>query len=141
MGAVVGYYVKHYIEKKKELTNEITKERRQIYQNYVNLIIDLFGKAKNPHTLDQNKLIKDLNEFYKKYVLYASPEVINAYSNFFQYTYQDTSEKPNIRKLLSLTTKIMMEMRKDLGLKNYGLGKNGELLMRAMIKDFDLVMK
>lgn len=32
IGAGIGYLIKSNIEKKKELTNEITKERREIYQ-------------------------------------------------------------------------------------------------------------
>jgi hypothetical protein len=42
---------------------------------------------------------------------------------------------------LQSMTKIMAEMRKDLGLKNKGLGKNGEMLMRALIKDYDSIWK
>ena len=38
-------------------------------------------------------------------------------------------------------TKIMAEMRKDLGLKNNELGENGEMLMRALIKDYDKIIK
>ena len=37
-------------------------------------------------------------------------------------------------------TKIMAEMRKDLGLNNKGLGKNGEVLLRAILKDYDIML-
>ena len=33
----------------------------------------------------------------------------------------------------------MLEMRKDIGLKNDGLGKNGEMLIRALINDYDKI--
>src|SRR5690606_8089533 len=80
--------------------------------------------------------LKELFEFYKKYVLYASPNVIKAFSDYFQYVYHPT-ENGDPKQNFELITKIMLEMRKDIGLDNNGLGKNGEMLMRALITDFD----
>ena len=81
-------------------------------------------------------------QFYKKYVLFASPNVIKAFSDYFQYVYnQNDSEDTDSKKSLELITKIMFEMRKDIGLNNKGLGKNGEMLMRALITDYDRIWK
>jgi len=138
LGAGIGYLIKYSIEKKKELVNEVTKERRAIYQQYVNLMIGLFANSKTNKKSSTDKMLTDLYEFYKKYVLYASPAVIKAYSDYFQYMYkQNDNEETDSKKHLQFMTKIMLEMRKDLGLKNKGLGKNGEMLMRALIKDYD----
>jgi hypothetical protein len=138
LGAGIGFLIKYSIEKKKELVNEVTKERRAIYQQYVNLMIGLFANSKTNKKSSTDKMLTDLYEFYKKYVLYASPAVIKAYSDYFQYMYkQDDNEETDSKKHLQFMTKIMLEMRKDLGLKNKGLGKNGEMLMRALIKDYD----
>ena len=137
-GAIVGYFIKFLIEKKKELTNEITKERREIYQQYVNLIIDIFGDSKFENKKNpKNNVVKELYDFYKKYILYASPNVIIAFSNYFQLIYKHNHSnkiEPSIH--LKYLTKIMLEMRKDLGLKNKGLGENGEMLMKALINDY-----
>lgn len=142
LGAGIGYLIKSSIEKKKELTNEITKERRAIYQQYVNLIIGIFANTKANKSNNPNKMLTDLYEFYKKYVLYASPKVIIAFSDYFQFMYhQDENEEVDSRTHLLLMTKIMVEMRKDLGLKNNDLGKNGQMLMRALIKDYDIIIK
>lgn len=142
IGAGVGFLIKYSIEKKKELTNEVTKERRDIYQQYVNLMIGLFASTKTNNKNSSDKMLTDLFEFYKKYVLYASPKVIKAYSDYFQYLYrQNDNDENDSKKHLQYMTKIMLEMRKDLGLKNKGLGKNGEMLMRALIKDYDLLIK
>ncbi|MDC6387529.1 hypothetical protein PP182_02465 [Maribacter sp. PR1] len=141
-GLILGYFIKHNIEKKKELISEIAKERRDIYQQYVNLIIGIFANSKTNKNLNQDRLIKDLFEFYKKYVLYASPAVIKAFSNYFQLIYhQDTESGIDIKTNLLHMTKIMAEMRKDLGLNNKGLGKNGEVLMRAILKDYDIMLR
>ena len=37
IGAGVGYLIKSKIEKEKELNSELNKQRREIYQNFVNL--------------------------------------------------------------------------------------------------------
>ena len=138
VGALIGYFVKHNIDKRRELISEIAKERRGLYQQYVNLMIGVFAGTKTNKKSSSDKLVTELYEFYKKYVLYASPGVIKAFSEYFQLIYhQDTGDGFNTKLNLLHMTKIMAEMRKDLGLKNNGLGKNGEVLMRAILKDYD----
>jgi len=138
VGALVGYFVKHNIDKKRELNSEIAKERREIYQQFVNLMVGIFASTKKNKNANTTKLVNELYEFYKKYVLYASPGVIKAFSNYFQLIYhQDTENGFDTKLNLLHMTKIMAEMRKDLGLKNKGLGKDGEVLMRAILKDYD----
>ena len=142
LGAGIGYLIKHYIEKKKEISNELTKQRREIYQQYVNLIIDIFSNSKLNKKNNNTSMLSELYQFYKKYVLFASPNVIKAFSDYFQYVYnQNDSEDNDSKKSLELITKIMFEMRKDIGLNNKGLGKNGEMLMRALITDYDRIWK
>jgi hypothetical protein len=142
IGGGVGYLLKSSIEKKKALTNEVTKERREIYQQYVNLMIGIFANTKTNKKNSTNNMLTELYTFYKKYVLYASPKVIKAFSDYFQLMYdRNEGEDVDTKIHLQHMTKIMAEMRKDLGLKNKGLGKNGEMLMRALIKDFDSIWK
>ncbi|WP_452602368.1 hypothetical protein [Pontimicrobium sp. MEBiC06410] len=100
------------------------------------------GNSKVNKKSSTNHMLKELYAFYKKYVLYASPKVIKAFSNYFQLMYNRNEEEEIDTKLhLQSMTKIMIEMRKDLGLKNKGLGRNGEMLMRALIKDYDSIWK
>lgn len=143
VGAGIGFLIRHSIEKKKELTSEITKERREIYQQFVNLIIGLWSDSKSGKKSNSN-LTQKLYEFYKKYVLYASPEVIIAFSDYFQFMY-DTNKVENgefdTKNHLIKLTNIMAEMRKDLGLSNKNLGQNGEMLLRAMFTDYDKIIK
>jgi len=141
IGAGIGYLIKHYIEKNKEIANELTKQRREIYQQYVNLIIDLFSKNKINQNKKEDNLLAELFEFYKKYILYASPNVIKAFSDYFQFVYnqQGNGNVEDSKKSLEFMTKIMLEMRKDIGLKNDGLGVNGQMLLRALINDYDTI--
>lgn len=142
IGAGVGYLIKQSIEKKKELLSEVNKERRESYQKFIDLIIELFKNAKTKDYVDP-KFMSKLYDFYKKYILFASPRVINAFSDYFQYLYQTNSglKKLSNKKQIRLLTKAMAEMRRDLGLKNNKLGIDGERLLRVMITDFDKVMK
>ncbi|MES2578369.1 MAG: hypothetical protein V4589_12215 [Bacteroidota bacterium] len=141
-GAGIGYLIKHSVEKKKELTNELTKQRREIYQQYVNLVIDIFSGDKTKKKKSNVNMLTELFEFYKKYVLYASPNVIKAFSDYFQFIYkQEETIDTDSKKSLEYITKIMFEMRKDIGLNNDGLGKNGEMLLRALINDYDKIWK
>jgi len=143
IGGIVGYFIKHNIDKKRELLTEVTKERRELYQHFVNLIIDIFSATKTGKKQPDTQLLSKLFEFYKKYVLYASPEVINNFSDYFQYLYSangDTNtldQNIHFRKL----SKIMKAMRTDLGLSNEKLGDDGERLFRALITDFDQLIK
>ena len=143
IGAGIGYLIKHNIEKKKEIANELTKQRREIYQQYVNLIIDLFSQKKINKKKKEDNLLAELFEFYKKYILYASPNVIKAFSDYFQFIYNqnDFENDKDSKKSLEFMTKIMLEMRKDIGLKNDGLGENGEMLIRALINDYHKIWK
>lgn len=140
-GAGVGFLIKHNIEKKKDLMSEVTKTRRELYQQFVDLIIDLFENTKTGKQQPEKQLMTKLYAFYKKYVLYASPDVINAYADYFQYLFShDASNTMEAKVHFKKLTRILAAMRKDLGLKNKNLGKDGERLFRALITDFDKIM-
>lgn len=136
VGGVIGYWIKHLVDKKKELLSEISRERREHYQKFVDLIVDLFANTKTGKKMREDEWMKKLFEFYKKYILYASPGVINSFSDYFQYLYRQEKPLDSIAHI-TLLTKVMLEMRKDLGLNNKNLGKNGERLFRGLITDFD----
>jgi hypothetical protein len=139
VGAIIGFWIKSILEKRKEYSNEIAKERREHYLKFVSLTVDIWKgvKVKGGKKTDTTK---ELFEFYKKYILYASPRVIKAFGEFMQFSYNgDTQKYP--KKYFGLMTKVMYEMRRDLGLKNKSLGKDGINLMRALMTDFDKVLK
>ncbi len=136
IGGGIGYFIKYIIDKKKELQNEVNKERRESYQGFVNLIIDILSPDNNK----KPNHIKELKDFSKKNILYASPTVVSYFSDYMQFVYSTSEQKmtpeQNATHFL-LLTKVLKEMRKDIGLSNKGLGNNGEVLVRAILKDFD----
>ena len=109
IGAGIGYMTKHYIEKRKEIQSEVTKERRTLYQQFINLVIDLFSGIKAGNDIEDSKTLTQLYEFYKKYILYASPEVILDFSDFFQIIYKENSGKIPVNHFdkIKKLTKIM----------------------------------
>ncbi len=142
LGAGIGYLIKSNVEKRRQLLEPVNQERRELYQQFVDLIIDIFKGTKTGKQTEEQDLLTQLYTFYKKYILYASPEVIIAFSDYFQYLYKVNGEVTNDFKIhFQKLTHIMAEMRKDLGLSNKKLGNNGEKLFRALITDFDSMMK
>ena len=138
LGGGIGFLLKRHLDKKREIFNENAKERRQAYQDFVDLIIDLFAnsKLKNNKKVDLNKLYG----FYKKNILFAPPNVVNAFSDYMQFLYHyDADDEQAKYTQIKKLTKVLKEMRADLGLKNKGLGNDGERLMRAIINDFDSI--
>ncbi|KRD06490.1 hypothetical protein ASE21_20255 [Flavobacterium sp. Root901] len=138
-GGGVGFLLKRYLDKKSELFNENAKERRQAYQDFVNIIIDIFAgrNEKKQKSFDINRLY----DFYKKNILFAPPSVVNSFSDYMQYIYIFDSNDPNqTAEHIKMLTEVLKQMRKDLGLSNSELGENGEKLMRAILKDFDSML-
>ena len=98
------------------------------------MVIDIFASAKKKEPLSQKELVDKLYEFYKKYILYA-------YSDYFQYQFQINSNEEDkdikLKTQILKLTKIMLEMRTDLGLENKKLGNNGEKIFRALLSDYN----
>ena len=137
VSGVIGFFVKMRIDRKKELLSQINIERREAYQGFVNLVIDLFASTKSKNKSTEG-FIPKLYEFYKKNVLFASPIVVNKFAEYMQFLYHfDNSKEENLYEHIRKLTAVLKSMRDDLGLSNKDLGENGENLMKAIIKDFD----
>ncbi|WP_121965227.1 hypothetical protein [Myroides sp. N17-2] len=143
LGAFIGYFIKSSIDKKQALLSEVSKERREHYQKFIDLMIELFSNTKSGKKTPDTELVLKLYTFYKKYILYASPKVINSFSDYFQYLYKHSENNGVVDSNVQLRklTRVMKAMRTDLGLSNKNLGKDGEKIFRALIKDFDDVIK
>lgn len=141
IGGGVGYFIKHQLEKKKQLQSKVNNERRELYQQFVDFIIDILKDTKTGNKQNDSDYIDTLYNFYKKYVLYASPQVINTYSDYFQYLYRinEDGNKMDTKTHIQKLTRILKAMRKDLGLTNRKLGKDGENIFKALFNDFDKI--
>lgn len=139
VGAGIGYFLKYYLDKKKELTSEVTKERRQMYQKFADLIFDMIYESKAGR---KKNAMNEISAFFKKSTMYASPNVMTAISELFQKLYENDAKGISDAKSTILGfAKVLKEMRTDLGLSNKGLGKNGENLFKPMLKDWSEIME
>lgn len=139
ISGLIGFFIKDLLDKNREVNTKNNDIKREMYKKFIDLIIDLF---KGHKTNGDNKqkvvlnLVDKLYEFYKDYCLYSSPKVINSFGDFMQYLYQhpnDSKPKDIFRKL----SKIIKNMRHELGLSNLGLGRDGQKIFRAMFNDYD----
>ena len=139
IGGVIGYLLRYFLDKKKELFSENRKITRELYQEFVNKMIELFKSVKKTKEYDNgvaiNQMVEGIYEFYKKYLLYASPKLVKAFGDFMQFNYRQTPKDPI--EIMRLLGRVIKTMRSELGLSNKGLGKDGEEVFRAQFKDFD----
>ena len=142
VSGVIGFFVKIRIDRKKELLSQVNIERREAYQGFINLVIGLFANLKTEKKRTNNEFVSELYEFYKKNLLYASPKVVIKFADYMQFLYHyDQTDKENLYLHIGKLTDVMKAMREDLGLSNKNLGKHGEILMKAIIKDFKTMSK
>lgn len=142
ISGAIGYFVKNQVDKRKELLSEVNKERRQAYQDFINIVINLFADLKTKKPKENSSYVVELYEFYKKNILFASPEVVNEFSNYMQFIFHyDKEDKTQLFEHIRRLTSVLQAMRADIGLSNKNLGKDGENLMRAIIRDFDELRK
>lgn len=139
LGILVGYFIKYILDKNKEAVSENNKIKREIYKKFTSMIFDLFNGEVDQKTKNAN-LKNKMYEFYKDYVIYASPKVINSFSDYMQYLYKN-SDNIDVKKSMHELAKIMSAMRKDLSLSNSGLGKHGINIFRAFFTDFETIKK
>lgn len=138
----IGYYIRFRIDKTKEVNSKVTEKRREHYQEFVNIVVDIIGADSQEKKIDNRKVMVEFHNFYKIYLVYASPSVINAFGDYFQFLYHDHQDESKdifnrTRKHFMLLSQIIIKMRKDLGLSNRELGKYGQRVFRAKLRDID----
>jgi hypothetical protein len=130
LGVLIGYFVKAFLDKKERINSQLYEKKREAYRTFIGLVIDLFSGK------ETTTIVASFREFYKDCLFFASPKIITLYGDFFQYLYLNPKvDKPF--EQMKLITKIIGEMRIEIGLSNKNLGKNSEILLRPIITDFD----
>ena len=132
MGAIAGYLVNNSLAKKREIELIVNKEKREAYQDFLDLLIDTLATINKGEEPDQKHLVQVFYNFQKRYLMYASPEVINAFGE----CWERFQNQKNPKDVLINMTKLILVFRKDLGLSNKGLGENGERLLKSIVKDY-----
>ncbi len=138
LGGFIGYFIKDFLDKKREMNSENIKVKREMYKEFIILLLKVINN--NARDTQGNvvpiDIKKEMHKFYEDYLLYSSPFVINAYGDFMQYVYKNP-QSMDTKILLGKLANVVKSMRKELGLSNKNLGNNGKKIFRAMFKDFD----
>ena len=122
------------LENKFSIDNQIRKERQEIYINFLNWLINnvLYAEISN-----NKNIVKELREQQKKMTIYASDNVLKAWSTFKDISMNSLLNKEGLNKEgktkyyieheAPYIEKLILAIRKELGYKN----KN--------IKDYDIL--
>lgn len=142
VGGGIGYLITYRMEHQKRLIDEVSAKRRAQYQEFVDLVIGFFSDHKAGKMPSQKSVNEKMFGFYKSYILYASPRVINAFSDYFQFLYSrgGPENQPDTMDHFYKLANVMSAMRKDLGLSNRNLGENGIKLFKALLSDYDIMI-
>ena len=143
LGAAIGYFIRYFLDRKKELESENVQKKRDMYQKFIGFLYDLFKSSRknNNEKIADDEFVNNMYEFFKTSTLYSSPETINALGDYMQYLYNNKGQKLNMKETMEHLGLVVKYMRKELGLSNRGLGKKGENVFRAIFRDFNDVMK
>ena len=144
-GGCIGYLIKYSLDKRTLFSSRNAEIKREIYKDYVNTILKTVNEFQQqdgaPSKSQQERLIKELQNFHKKAVLYASPKVLDKFSNMLQHAYREYKDEENGLRTMVLMTAVFKEMRKDIGLSSRGLGSGGIRLLRPLINDYDKIIR
>ena len=144
-GGCIGYLIKYSLDKRTLFSSRNAEIKREIYKDYVNTILKTVNEFQQqdgaPSKSQQERLIKELQNFHKKAVLYASPKVLDKFSNMLQNAYREYKDEENGLRTMVLMTAVFKEMRKDIGLSSRGLGSGGIRLLRPLINDYDKIIR
>ena len=135
IGIFIGYYINNFLAKKREIELTINKEKREAYEVFLNLLIDIFASTKKGKHIAQSELLERVNEFQKRSLMYASPEVINAFGDCWIALQKQNQDNPT--DLLTNMTEVILAFRRDLGLSNKDLGEKGQRLLKGILTDYD----
>jgi len=142
VGGIIGYFFRYYLDKKKEIISENMKIKRESYKEFVDIVVDIFKSTKNTNNDKQsnelNQKVEELLNFHKKFLLYASPELVIAFGDFMQHLYIQGENKDH-KKTIKLLSNVIKIMRSDLNLSNTDLGEYGEKMFRPLINDYNKI--
>ena len=143
VAGAIGYIVRLFYDRRKELQGEVNIKRREVYKEFIDIIVDEIELEGKLDEESLSKLNKKMFTFFRKYMLYASPDVINAFGNYRQYAFKHMfygeafDEEIHTKNL----AKVIYEMRDDLGLSNKQLGADGEYAFRGLLVRYDEIFK
>lgn len=116
-----------YFEKKKELEALHREQKIPIYGKFLDGLFAVFYNQKKGKNLD---IVKFLQEWQQKIVLWGGPKVVNSYVAWKD---ELSEHEPNVETMKS-TEKLILAIREELGHENDNLVK--ELFPRFILREY-----
>jgi hypothetical protein len=138
VSGIIGYFIKYILDRRSEFITKNAEIKREAYSDSVDLMLAIISQSKLGE-ISQRDMLKNLNDFYSKYILYASPKVVNSFGDYMQYIYSH-SEDMDSKTMMMLMTTVFRDMREDVGLSNKDIGKKGERLLRGRFNDYESII-
>lgn len=144
VAGAIGFFGNMIFERKKQLKDKATDERRKIYSEFTDIMIDRI-RHQQTATIEMNEQFSSrMFEFYKNYLLYASPDVINAVGDFQQFAMKMEALPAEKRDELTYHlkySKVIYEMREDLGLSIKNLGSHGQHIFKTFFSNYYTIFR
>jgi TM2 domain-containing membrane protein YozV len=120
--AVATVVIGKQLEKKREIEHQHRIQKTEIYEKFM---LEWFKILSAKGNYPQDKLIRFIEEFSRKIILWGGRKVINKYSMFRKFGLKTAGKQDTV--ILLYFEQVLFEIRKDLGHSNKNIAK-GELI-------------
>lgn len=125
--SLVSLILSKYYERKAEIRKEHRDKKVPIYEEFIHFWFKiLFAQKAGEAPPNEQDIIKFLNDFTQKLMIWGSDSVVKAFSIFREKLINIDPKNPPTEGMI-LFEKMLYEIRKDLGHKNKNL-KQGDIL-------------
>ena len=116
---LIGQFVSSDRQHKREIEAKLRERKSEVYEGFIKFWMDTLMIKENRENLQQNpnQAVREMNEFSKPMMLWASNEVVQSYANFrrrFNQPGQDRPAKSGIDLLVHFEEMLFL-MRRDMG--------------------------
>ncbi|MBJ7297130.1 MAG: hypothetical protein JHC73_12620 [Dolichospermum sp.] len=133
--AVLTLVIGKLWEQQVKIQQDIREKKIPVYEKQIEIFFSLIFAGKNgDNQPTQEELGKAFQLFTEKLIIWGSPEVIQAWSEFKLYDWQNSDSLEGFLKVEALLRAI----RKDLGNSNSNLAVGD--ISKLFINDFDIVI-
>jgi len=141
-GSAIGWFIKFRTEELRATEEKLRSERRKVYEEILDPYIRIFTDSKGQGAVQALKKVTSYE--YRRTAfelnLFGSDEVVRAYNELVQYTYQaEASGQPNTSIMMRRWGRLLLEIRRSLGNRRTRLDEVD--MLRGMIKDIDQITK
>ncbi len=117
--------------KRKEIEQEHRHAKIPAYTEFIEFLFKLFNAQKTNTTMSPDEVVKAMQDFTKKILIWGSDSVIKDYAIFSEYSVSieerkikgETISQAETMKTMLLFEKLLYDIRADLGHENKGLGE------------------